>query len=61
MASNVIPEIDGAGNIKPSKALSREKIDGIVATIMALARGMLAPPDVAAQEWAFQPFWVGWH
>ena len=34
--SNVIAEIDAAGNVKPSKAKSREKIDLVVSTIMAL-------------------------
>lgn len=37
MAANVTIESDSAGNIKPSKAKSSERIDGIVATIMALA------------------------
>ncbi len=31
-------ETDPAGNIKPTKAKSAEKIDGIVAAIMALDR-----------------------
>lgn len=34
--SNVIAETDAAGNVKPSKKLSREKIDMVVSTIMAL-------------------------
>jgi phage terminase large subunit-like protein len=34
--SNVIVEIDPAGNIKPSKKRSKEKIDLVVASIMAL-------------------------
>ena len=37
-ASNVAKAEDPAGNIKPDKAASGEKIDGIVATVMALAR-----------------------
>ncbi len=44
-ASNVSVEIDAAGNMKPSRKKSTEKIDGIVATIMALARVM------AREEW----------
>ncbi|RMD51720.1 terminase large subunit [Candidatus Parcubacteria bacterium] len=36
MASNVAVEQDAAGNIKPSKKKSKEKIDGIVALVMAL-------------------------
>ncbi len=39
-ASNVSVEIDAAGNMKPSRKKSTEKIDGIVALIMALARVM---------------------
>lgn len=38
MAGNVVAEIDAAENIKPSKKKSTEKIDGIVAWIMALDR-----------------------
>lgn len=38
MAGNVVAEIDAAENIKPSKRRSTEKIDGIVAWIMALDR-----------------------
>jgi phage terminase large subunit-like protein len=38
MMSNVAIESDPAGNIKPSKKKSTEKIDGIVALVMALAR-----------------------
>ena len=41
MASNVTIEQDAAGNIKPSKKKSTERIDGIVATVMALGRVML--------------------
>ncbi len=43
MASNVAVEMDAAGNLKPSKKKSIERIDGIVATIMALGRAMLTP------------------
>lgn len=45
MASNVMVEIDAAGNLKPSKAKSNEKIDGIVSTIMGLGRAMLQEED----------------
>jgi len=38
MAANTVVERDAAGNVKPSKAKSDEKIDGIVALIMALSR-----------------------
>lgn len=36
-AANVVAEIDAAGNIKPSKKKSTERIDGIVAAVMALS------------------------
>lgn len=42
MASNVTVEQDAAGNLKPSKAKSTERIDGIVAACMALGRSMVA-------------------
>jgi phage terminase large subunit-like protein len=45
MASNVSVEQDAAGNMKPSKKKSTERIDGIVATIMGLARATIAPGE----------------
>ena len=42
MAGNVMVEMDSAGNLKPAKDKSTEKIDGIVATVMALGRAMVA-------------------
>ena len=50
MASNLVITTDPSGNLKPDKSKSTEKIDGIVATIIALARGMLAP--TAIPKWA---------
>jgi phage terminase large subunit-like protein len=41
MVSNVAIEIDPAGNIKPSKKRSTERIDGVVGCIMALGRATL--------------------
>jgi phage terminase large subunit-like protein len=38
MAGNVAIEQDAAGNVKPSKKKSSEKIDGIVALVMAIDR-----------------------
>jgi phage terminase large subunit-like protein len=35
--SNVIIDQDAAGNIKPNKKKSTEKIDGVVAMVMGLA------------------------
>jgi len=47
MAGNTATEEDAAGNIKPSKIRSSEKIDGIVASIMALDRWIRAEPEAA--------------
>ena len=38
MADNLVVSHDPAGNVKPNKQKSREKIDGIVSGIMALDR-----------------------
>lgn len=44
MADNMVVSTDAAGNVKPNKAKSREKIDGIVAGIMALDRATRHEP-----------------
>jgi len=41
MASNVAVKMDSAGNLKPDKEKSGEKIDGVVASIMAVGRWMV--------------------
>lgn len=51
-ASNVMAAVDPAGFIKPDKAASRERIDGMAALIDALARAMLVP----VQNETFKPF-----
>jgi phage terminase large subunit-like protein len=40
MADNVMVKTDPAANVKPDKAKSRQKIDGILATIMGLDRAV---------------------
>lgn len=45
MMGNVQLEIDAADNHKPSKKKSKEKIDGVAATIMALAEYMTEEKD----------------
>ena len=40
MMDNVFVEMDAAGNIKPSKKKSTEKIDGVVALVMGLSRAL---------------------
>ncbi len=42
-ASNVSVKVDAAGNLKPDKEKSTERIDGIVAMILALARIIVQP------------------
>lgn len=41
---NLAVEIDAAGNIKPSKKRSTERIDGAVALVMAIALAIATPP-----------------
>lgn len=40
MISNVSAKMDAAGNIKPDKSTSSEKIDGVVALIMAIGQAL---------------------
>jgi phage terminase large subunit-like protein len=49
MAENVEVEIDSAGNQKPSKSKSSERIDGIVALNMGVARLIVHAADLAAE------------
>ncbi len=50
MAGNIVVETDAAGNYKPNKKKSRERIDGLVATIMALGRAMATPVTRSVYE-----------
>ena len=50
MASHVSVETDGAGNLKPSKKTSTDRIDGLVAGIMALGRAIQARPACSIYE-----------
>ena len=50
MASNVTVEQDAAGNLKPSKARSGEKIDGIAALCMALGRAIVQDDGASVYE-----------
>jgi len=45
MMDNIFIRTDPAGNIKPDKEKSTEKIDGAVATIMALDRAIRGGND----------------
>ena len=44
MADNLVPYTDASGNVKPDKAKSMNKIDGISALVTALAVAMAAEP-----------------
>jgi phage terminase large subunit-like protein len=48
--SNVVIRTDPAGNIKPDKEKSRERIDGAVAMIMGLARAVLCNHEKSVYE-----------
>ena len=48
MMDNIYIRTDPAGNIKPDKEKSTEKIDGAVATIMALDRAIRCGNDASA-------------
>ena len=47
MAANTVVEMDAAGNVKPSKKKSTERIDGIAAAIMAIGRMMVDQQEPA--------------
>jgi phage terminase large subunit-like protein len=57
MASNVAVKQDPAGNVKPDKAASTERIDGIVAAIMAVGRATMQ----SAGGWDFAGFDLEMH
>jgi phage terminase large subunit-like protein len=44
MASNVAVSQDVAGNLKPDKDKNRERIDGIVALVIAIGRACVDSP-----------------
>jgi len=50
MMDNVVARVDPAGNIKPDKERSREKIDGVVALIMALDLALRHPAKKSVYE-----------
>jgi phage terminase large subunit-like protein len=55
MADNVVAHMDPAGNIKPDKEKSKDKIDGIVALIMAidlaLRNEVVNLDDILSDDW----------
>jgi len=50
MADNLVARMDPSGNIKPDKEKSREKIDGMVALIMALDLALRHPEKKSVYE-----------
>ena len=48
MAGNATARVDPSGNIKPDKARSKEKIDGIVASVMGVGLAMVAEVETSA-------------
>ncbi len=44
-AANTVVQRDAADNIKPDKAAARERIDGMVATVMAVGRAVASADD----------------
>lgn len=51
MAGNAVVKKDAAGNIKPDKEKASDKIDGVVAAVMALGRSMVqAAPERSIYE-----------
>lgn len=51
--SNVVADQDPAGNVKPAKNKSSEKIDPAVALIMAVGRAMLTAEEIQTSEILF--------
>jgi len=49
MAANVVVAEDGNGNVKPMKNKSQDKIDGIVAAIMAIREATIPTNDLMPQ------------
>lgn len=58
MASNVCVKQDPAGNLKPDKMASHERIDGIVVGVMALGRAMVSPVKKGSVYETREPFAV---
>jgi phage terminase large subunit-like protein len=59
MASNVAAQRDAADNVKPDKEASSEKIDGIAATLDALARALVHQPQGSIDGWLKNPVMAG--
>jgi phage terminase large subunit-like protein len=58
MASNFTVRRDANDNIAPDKGKATDRIDGVVALIMALGRAMLAPAEEAVSAYADHPLFT---
>jgi phage terminase large subunit-like protein len=58
MMNNVTVQMDPAGNLKPNKAKSSEKIDGIVAAIMGLGRAMVTETTGSVYDSLDESPWI---
>jgi phage terminase large subunit-like protein len=47
---NAVADVDGNGNLKPSKKRSHERIDGVSALVTALARALVHPTPVSVYD-----------
>ena len=56
MTSHVSVETDAAGNLKPSKKKSTDRIDGLVAAIMDLGRAQVKADDSGLLLVTFDPY-----
>jgi phage terminase large subunit-like protein len=54
-AGNVVPEMDAAGNRKPSKGRSIDRIDGLVSAIMACGLAAVQPEE---KEFSGELMWL---
>ena len=57
---NVTLEQDAAGNIKPSKARSKDRIDGVVALVLAISRAMLREKKSVYRERGVSGDLINW-
>ena len=58
MADNIFIRTDPAGNIKADKEKSTEKIDGVIALIMALDRAIRSGNDMSESVYEGRGVWV---
>ena len=58
MADNIFIRTDPAGNIKADKEKSTEKIDGVIALIMALDRAIRCGNDMLESVYESRGVWV---